>query len=172
MLLWCFYVLIESSSPTVIVSVTFLLLCFTEESQNVLTVVGVSKWTSVQLALCFTSSSRIQWDWQCLPSLGLATEQKLMSCSALWPVCSFSKKRKTGYVGALPSLSLSLLTLAISLGSNNTLARSQGPQKLTWHTSKSLIPDIHQETTPLHPLHVSPKQTWPCVFVLVSGNRF
>lgn len=144
----------------------------TEESQTCLTDMGVSKWTSVQLILCFRSSSRIQWDWQCLPSLGLAVEQKLMSCSALWPVCSFSKKRKTGYVGALPSLSLSLLTLAISLGSDTTLPRSHGPQKPTWQTSKRTDSRYPSETTPLHRLHVSPRQTWPCVFVLVSGNRF
>ncbi len=129
MLLWCICVILESSSPTVFAekSTHFLLLCFTEEIQVSKKTGFKEKSTSVQLKVeSFRSSCRILWDWQCLASLGLAMEQKLMSCL----VCSSSKKRKTGYVGALPTLSLSLNTHHLSAVRLHSSTRARDAE--TW----------------------------------------
>ncbi len=172
MLLWCICVILESSSPTVFAekSTHFLLLCFTEEIQVSKKTGFKEKSTSVQLKVkSFRSSCRILWDWQCLASLGLAMEQKLMSCL----VCSSSKKRKTGYVGALPTLSLSLNTHHLSAVRLHSSTRARDAETdLTAPHIKEPDSRYPSATTPLHPLHVSWRQTWPCVFVLVSGNWF
>lgn len=100
-----------------------------------------------------------------LCGFGSGTEAEVMR-----PFCNSSKKRKTGYVEALPSLSLSLNTRQPSLWGQTALihtltGRRDWPDRSP-HTSNGLISDTHHKPQPCVRFMCLWGKTWPCVFVL------